>query len=203
MCVCESTDLPLWNKIDCTHFTRSHFKTLLNQVAEGWIPLNSLWSYCMLWSIALNPCRSSCGYQTLRFHGRSPEHNRLGVIWKPAGMFTSNLHLFYDFAIKETLGLPCSLAFFGNWIICSLLDWRRATWLDDDGAAASLLLLFAVTPGPQPTFGVRLYHNHPADHLSQQQVQLLHVVILQEHLPGSRTSAPPGIFVYIFALSFT
>lgn len=101
VCVQEMADLPLWNKIDCTYYTRSHFKTLLNQVAEGWIPLNSLRSYCLLWSIALNPHRSSCGYQTHLFYEDSRAHNRLEVIKKPAVRFTSNLHLFHHYVIKE------------------------------------------------------------------------------------------------------
>lgn len=36
VCVCmwETADLSLWNKKNCTVYTRSHFKTALNQVAE-------------------------------------------------------------------------------------------------------------------------------------------------------------------------
>ena len=89
--VCEIADLPLWNKIDCTYYTRSYFKTLLNQVAEGWIPLNSLRSYCLLWSIALNPPRSSCGYQIHLFYEDSSAHNRLEVIKKIAFAPVSSL----------------------------------------------------------------------------------------------------------------
>lgn len=58
------------------------------------------------------------------------------------------------------------------------------TWLDDDGPAVPLLLHPAVTPGPQPAFGVSLQHHHPSYHLPQLQVELLHVVIPQKNLMG-------------------
>lgn len=128
-CVWVCAELPLWNKIDGTYYTRSHFKTSLNQVAEGWIPLNSLWSYCMLWSVALNPHRSSCGYQTHLFYGDSPAHNSPQVIQNPAGTFTSNLHLFHHYMIKEYIRILGFICIFWHessvcfWVDASVPDW--------------------------------------------------------------------------------
>lgn len=99
-------------QIDCTHYTGSHFKTLLNQVAVGWIPLNSLRSYCLLWSIALNPRRSSCGYQTHLFYEDLSVHNRLEVIENSEARSLTNLHLFHQCTTKESTTILPSFAFF-------------------------------------------------------------------------------------------
>lgn len=65
-----------------------------------------------------------------------------------------------------------------------LSDWPLRTWLDDDGASAPLLPVFAVAPGAEPAFGVSLHHNHAGDHFPEQQVELLHVVVPEENLPA-------------------
>lgn len=107
-----------------TYYTRSHFKPSLNQVVEGWIPLNSLWSYCVLWSIALNPHRSSCGYQTHRFYEDAPEHNRQEVT---VGTFISNSHLFHNAVIKKRIRMSIFIFIFLACVDCrtdiSIPDW--------------------------------------------------------------------------------
>lgn len=51
---------------------------------------------------------------------------------------------------------------------------------------ASPLPLSAVAPGAQPALGVSLQHHHSGDHLPQQQVELLHVVVAQENLSADK-----------------
>lgn len=115
-------------------------------------------------------------------------HNSLQVIRNPAGIFASNLHLFHHYVPKDYIRIFClHLHVFGLQSCVCCWGGCRSTWLDDDGPAASPLPLFPVASGAQPALSVSLQHHHPGYHLPQQQVQLLHMVVSQKNLPGTRS----------------
>lgn len=101
VCVCDYWFASLkQNRL--IYATGSLFRAWLKQVAVGWIPLNSLCSYCSLRSPALNPRRSNCCYRTLCSYEDSPGHNTLRVT---AGTVVTNLHLFHNLLIKKCINI--------------------------------------------------------------------------------------------------
>lgn len=191
----------------CEH-TRSHFKKK-PVAAPGGRRDGSLWTLCGLFvhseASHLTPAGQAAVIKLISFIKTRPLHNSLrrGGVWvevickkTSAGPHSHPkfctcfiicaaredcIRIFFQELIYILLG-PVGPVFAAVGVGGGRRRWLLYTWLDDDGTAASPLPLSAVAPGAQPAFGVSLQDHHAGDHLPQQQVELLHVVVSQENL---------------------
>lgn len=81
---------PGWRKTNLcetkVYYTRSHFTTVLKQVAEGQTPLNSLGSYCLLWTLMGH-------HQTIFYEDSQATHSLVSIWWKSTSELCAQIWL--------------------------------------------------------------------------------------------------------------